>query len=108
MPKSRRVSDGLTIDYVPTSDLAAGDVVQIGDLIAITSRPAKANVPVALDVTGLYEIDKDNSSVSAGAILYWDNTNKKATTTATGNKRLGLAAAAAPDAATKVLVLLGR
>jgi predicted RecA/RadA family phage recombinase len=108
MPKSRRVSDGLTIDYVPTTDLAAGDVLQIGEIIAITPRPAKANVPAALDVTGLYEIDKDNSNVTAGAILYWDNTNKKATTTATGNKRLGLAAAAAATSATKVLVLLGR
>ena len=38
MPKAQFIHDGEVIDYTPTADVAAGNVVVLGDLVGVTKR----------------------------------------------------------------------
>ena len=56
----------------------------------------KADVLGSIAVEGVFDFDKDPTiSISAGAKVYWDATNEYVVTTATGNKLIGKAIAAA-------------
>ncbi|MFL1464008.1 DUF2190 family protein [Roseococcus sp. DSY-14] len=46
--------------------------------------------------------------MTAGARLFWDNANRRLTTTATGNFQVGIATAAALAADTTVRAMLAR
>lgn len=101
------VQRGDTVDYTPSGNVAAGTVVVQGDLIGITTRAIAANVLGALSVSGVFDVAKNTGvTYSAGAILYWDDTNNVVTTTASGNKQLGKVVLAAASADTTVRVRL--
>ena len=98
------VQGGRSIDYTPDSNVAAGDVVVQGDLVGVATRAIEANTLGALAVEGVFDFAKDTGSadaISAGARLYWDESEALATTESSGNVYLGKAVqAAAADAAT--------
>ncbi len=101
------LQDGNSIDYTPGSDVQPGDVVVLGSLIGIATRPIPANTTAGLAIRGVFRIAKLSTDVvTAGAVLYWDNTNKRVTTTATGNTRIGLAVAASPSGQATADVLI--
>jgi len=103
------IHDGDAIDYTPGADVAVGDVVVQGDLVGIARRPIPANTLGALAVAGVFDVPKatgGSTAIAAGANVYWDNTNKRATTTASGNKLLGKTIKAAVDADATVRVRL--
>ncbi len=90
------VQEGAAVDYTPESNVAAGTVVVQGDLVGITKRDIKAGDLGSLSVEGVFDVDKDpTATIAVGAKLYWDATNSQAVTSATGNKLLGKAVAAA-------------
>lgn len=103
------VQDGDLIDYTPSSAVAAGDVVVLNDLVTVAPRPIAANKLGAVAVEGVYALPKATGAIGQGAIVYWDATAGNVTTTATGNKRAGKAAAAAAsgDATVRVLINIG-
>lgn len=104
MPKAVFVQDGTSIDYIPTTAVAAGDVVVQGDLVGIATQDIPANTLGALKVEGVFDVVKQSgAAISAGALVYWDATNQVATTSATG-KLIGkcIKAAAAADATVRV------
>ena len=95
------VHDGLTIDYTPGADVAAGAVVVQGELVGVAKVPIPANALGALAVTGVFDFPKatgGGTAITAGANCYWDAANSRATTTATGNKLIGKCVKAAADA----------
>lgn len=105
MPKAVFVQDGTSIDYTPTTDVAAGDVVVQGDLVGIATQDIPANTLGTLKVEGVFDVVKQSgAAISTGALVYWDATNQVATTSATGNKLIGkcIKAAAAADATVRV------
>lgn len=107
MPKAQFIHDGDAVDYTPSANVAAGDVVVQGDLVGVAKKDVAANVLGALAVTGVFDIAKatgTDTDISAGASVYWDATNKVATTTSTGNKLIGkcVKAAATTDAVVRV------
>jgi predicted RecA/RadA family phage recombinase len=89
--KARFYQDGKTIDYTPTADLAAGDVVVLGKIIGIAQTDVPANTLAGLDIEGVFEfVKKANDVVTAGALIYWDADNKVATVTS-GDTIVGIA-----------------
>jgi len=107
---ARFVHDGNAVDYTPASDVAAGDVIQQEDLIAVAKRDIPAGTLGALHPTGVFDIPKNTGAgedIPAGLLLYWDDTNKVAAKPpASGNKILGKAVVAAADTDETVRVRL--
>lgn len=111
MPQATFVHEGDFIDHTPGADLAAGDVVVQGELVGVATRPIPADTPGGLAVEGVFDFAKatgGGTAVTAGALVYWDDTANQATTTATGNKLLGKCVRAAADADTAVRVRLSQ
>ena len=108
---SKFVHDGHAIDYTPAADTPAATVVLQGDLIGVTRTAIAAGQLGSLAVEGVFDFSKGTaagSGFTVGTLAYWDNTNKVATKTATGNKLIGKAVRAAADADTVVRVRLSQ
>jgi len=103
------VHEGKSIDYTPSADVAIGDVVVQGDLVAVATRPIAANALGSLATTGVFDFAKatgTSTAIAAGTKAYWDATNHVATATATSNKYIGKVVKAAVDADATVRVRL--
>jgi len=102
-----KISEGNYIDHTPSSAVAQGSVVVQGDLVCVAENAIAANTLGALSTRGVYNVNKLSTDVvTAGAILYWDVTNSRATITASTHKAFGRAIAAAGNGTTKVLAIL--
>lgn len=100
------VQEGKTLNYTAGADILSGDFVLIGTIGGI-AKTAIANGKVgAVHVTGIFNVAKATGAITQGAKLYWDNTNKVLTTTASGNTIVGVAAAAALSGDATVAILL--
>lgn len=106
------IHEGTTsIDYTPTANVVAGEVVVQGDLVGVATRAISANTPGALAVGGVFDFAKATGAGTAlaiGAIVFWNNTTKVATTTAAGNKQIGKVVRAAADADARVRVRMSQ
>jgi len=105
------VQQGEQIDYTPSADCSAGDVVVQGDLVGIARSAIPAGTPGSLAVAGVFDLAKASATeFAAGAKVYWDATNKLAVTTDGGgsNKLVGKAVRAAGAGATTVRVRLSQ
>lgn len=101
------IQDGDAVDYTPGADVAAGEVVVQGDLVGVAKTPIASGALGSLATRGVFDFAKAaGGAIAAGAVLYWDSSNGVATTTASGNKRIGKAVAAAAAADTTVRGLL--
>jgi len=100
----------LVIPATIGSDQPAGTLVFLGDMPAVTLEPMKAGVPCGVAVGAVIEGPRETgASWTQGAVVYWNNTNGRFTTTATGNKRVGVVVGGdVPAAATRALVLMDR
>ncbi len=111
MAQATFVHDGASIDYTPGSAVAAGDVIVQGELVGVARTPLAANTLGSLAVAGVFDFAKatgGGTAISAGANVYWDDTNNVATTTATGNKLIGKVVKAAADADATVRVRMNQ
>jgi len=111
MALTKFVQKGDTVDYTPTADVAVGDVVVLGELVGVAHRNIPANTSGGLAVTGVFDFPKatgTSTAITVGSKVYWDATNKVATTTATSNKLIGKTMLAAADADAAVRVRLSQ
>jgi len=93
------------------SDQPAGRLVFLGDMPAVTLEPVKAGVQCGVAVGAVIEAPRETGSLwGQGTVVYWDDSNNRLTTTATGNRRVGvLVGGGAPSSTvTRVLVLMDR
>ena len=93
------VHAGESIDYLPASAVAAGDVIVLSDLVGVAKLDVAAD---ALAVSGVFDFAKQSGAAVTFAIgdkAYWDDTNDVAVTTdgAGANKLIGKAVLAAAD-----------
>lgn len=85
----------------------AGQGALIGALFAVALSDIANAATGVFTTQGVFELDKAGSQAWAeGVKVYWDNTNKVVTTTATSNTLIGCAVAAADSAATTGIVRL--
>jgi len=109
--KAAYVSPGVAIDYTPSTDVNAGDVVVVGNLIGIANVDIAAGQKGALAVQGIFDVVKDAAIAFAqGDLVYWDDTNKVATNTDNGgaNPKMGVAVEAAGTSDATVRVRLSQ
>ncbi len=72
-PVAVYLAEGERIDYTPSGDVAAGDVIDLGTFVGIATEPITANTLGSLVVYGLIEGTKFTGEVIAlGATVYWD------------------------------------
>ena len=75
----------------------------MGATVGVALAAIAASTPGPVAVKGVYTLPKLSTDVVAqGALLYWDNTNTRLTTTAAGNTLAGRAAAAAGNGVSTV------
>lgn len=87
--------------------VVSGQMVKIGALMGVATTDGAIGDTVAFSVQGVYNVPKLGTDVVAqGALLYWDDTNKRLTTTASGNTLVGEAWKAAGNGVANVDVRL--
>ena len=92
--QARFVQQGVTVDYVPASDVKAGEIVLVNDLVGVSRYDIKAGELGSLAVAPapVFEVEKGAAVAFAyGAKVYWDAANAKAAAAAgSGIVLLGL------------------
>ena len=99
------VQEGDVIDHVNASGstITSGTAVLIGARLGVALADIANGATGSVQVEGVFTVAKLGTDVvAAGALLYWDNTNKRLTTTASGNTLSGFAVAAAGSGVTTV------
>ena len=69
------IHQGDAIDHVPTTDLEAGSVVVLNDLVGITTRSIPAGHLGALQLRGVFDMPKrvgKDHVIATGKKVYWN------------------------------------
>lgn len=103
---AKYVQKGDSIDYRPSENIAAGDVIVVADLIGVARLDIAAGTLGSLAVVGVFDVVKATTAVTAGSTVYWDAGAKQATLVSGSNHYLGKAIAAADGSDEHVRVLL--
>ena len=91
----------------PAGGVVSGKAYLTGALLVVAVHSADAGGPFEGAVNGVFTLPKATGSAwTEGAKLYWNDTSKYVTVTATDNTFIGYAAAAAAAADTTGNVLL--
>lgn len=101
------VQPGENITLTMTADVASGAGVLIGSIFGVAQGKALAGEDLVLVRRGIFDMPKTAAQAwTVGAKIYWDDTNKVCTTTASGNTLVGAAvdAAANPSGVGRVLL----
>ena len=86
------VQPGNTITLTAPYALASGDGLLVGSIFGIAAGAAALGDPVETTLVGVFDITKVGSQAwTAGARIYWDDTNKRTTNVATSNTLIGVA-----------------
>lgn len=102
------IQDGDILEFTaPAGGVVSGNGYKIGDIFVVASVSAAAGALFNGDTEGVFALPKAATITPAqGVKLYWDDTNKNVTTTASGNTLIGThasaVAAGASDATIKV------
>ncbi len=88
------VQPGKTLDYTHTAVVASGVAVLIGTVLVIPGANAGVGVPFPGTIDGVYNIVcATGTAWTMNTPVYWDDTNKRVTTTPTNNTKIGMVAA---------------
>jgi predicted RecA/RadA family phage recombinase len=86
--------DVLTFEPVPEGGVVSGQGLVINDLFGVCQTDAAAGGVVEAAVEGCFNL-ASTGAIPMGAAVYWVTTSGLVTATASGNKRIGVAAEAA-------------
>ena len=101
------VASGEHFDYTATAAVASGDAVLMGATLGVSLTALAIGQTGAVRTEGVFTLPKlSTDAVVQGANLYWDNTNKRLTTTASGSTQAGRAYAAAAAGTASVQIKL--
>lgn len=102
------INHGHTVDVTAPYAVVGGQGVLVGSLFGVAAKDALINTSVPVELRGRYNLAKNPvaTAISAGALVYWDNTNRRLDTVSSGNKLVGVCVAAADATDTTVDVVL--
>ena len=102
------VQDGDVISVTAPYALTSGAGCLVGSLFGVSVKDYASGDPAEIRRDGVFDITAlSTDTASQGAKLYWDNTNKRLTTTSAGNTLVGLAITAKTSGQTTARILLG-
>jgi predicted RecA/RadA family phage recombinase len=86
------VQPGNTITLTAPYDVASGDGLLVGAIFGVATGAAANGEAIEAALVGVFDLKKVGSQAWAvGDKIYWDNTAKQATKTATDNTLIGAA-----------------
>ncbi|HXV60645.1 MAG TPA: DUF2190 family protein [Vicinamibacteria bacterium] len=86
------VSNGKNMELTaPSGGVVSGTAYLIGGLLVVATHDAAQTLPFRARVVGAVDHAKADDAWSEGLKLYWDNSAKKITATASGNTLVGVA-----------------
>lgn len=107
MANNCRQAEGDVLDLIAPAAITSGDGVLVGSLFVIALGTAANAAAFRGKRTGVWTLPKLSTDVpTQGAKAHWDNTNKRTTTSASGNTLIGVYAAAYATGTTAADVLL--
>ena len=96
----------LAVPYAP--GVSSGEGMLVGALFGVAAVDGAQNAVIECQTKGVFDLAKEPAlAITAGARVFWDNTNRRITTSATGNFAVGIAtqAALAADATVRVVLM---
>jgi predicted RecA/RadA family phage recombinase len=94
------VQPGNTITLTAPYDVASGDGLLVGAIFGVATGSAVSGDAIEAALVGVFDLTKVGSQAwAAGDKIYWDNTAKQATKTATSNTLIGVATEAVGNGA---------
>lgn len=101
------VQNGDTVTLTAPYAVASGAGFKVGGLFAVATNAAASGKPVVGKTTGVFTLPKSTASDwTEGEVIYWDDTNKVCTDSASGNLKIGHAVAVAGGSAPSGVVRL--
>lgn len=98
------VQPGGTLTLAAPYDVLSGQGLKLGAIVGVATHDALAGADVETALTGVYDLAKAASQAwTVGAKIYWDDTNKVASSVATGNTLIGVATLAVAGGASDVI-----
>jgi predicted RecA/RadA family phage recombinase len=94
------VQTGKVVTVVAPYAVSSGGGVLVtgtGFIFGIAINNQNSGDYMDMNIEGVYDLAKDTSTFNQGDYVYWNNTTKLATSTATGNEKIGVAVLAQPN-----------
>lgn len=86
------IQPGNTVTLTAPYDVSSGDGFLVGSVFGVATGAALNGAAVEAALVGVFDLKKAGSQAwAAGDKIYWDNTAKEATKTASGNTLIGVA-----------------
>ena len=80
------IQPGTTITTpAPAGGVESGQAFLVGGLLVVSGVKAAEGVQIDAAAEGVFRLPCVTTAIAQGVDLYWDNTNKRLTTTATDN-----------------------
>lgn len=83
------VQVGEQINFVAAADLASGQGFILGAYFGVNTNPVKTGERGVARLVGVVRLPKATGAIAANTKVYWDDTAKNVTTTATSNRLIG-------------------
>jgi predicted RecA/RadA family phage recombinase len=94
------VQKGETLTLAAPYAVSSGGGALVGSVFGVAATDVASGEEGEFQVAGVFDLVRETGAStgwSQGALIYWDNTNKRVTKTSTSNKLIGVAARAAAD-----------
>lgn len=101
------VQNGVNLTLPAPTNVLSGAGVLIGSIFGVAAESALSGEDFDVVTRGVFELPKVSAqAITVGAKVYWDDTAKLVTTTATSNTLVGVAVTAAANPSATVAVRL--
>lgn len=104
------VAEGKIISLTAPYDVNSGAGMLVGNIFAVALMTAVSGAAVDAQRIGIFDLNKQSGAgitFTQGDRVFWDNTNKRCTSDANGNRLIGLCTSAAANNDATVRVLVG-
>lgn len=101
------IESGENLEFTAAAAVTAGHPVSIGFINGVSKGTLAIGEVGVMMTSGVFKFTKQAPlAITAGAKVYWDNTNKYINATSSGNQYIGIAAITAASADTTIIVKL--